>query len=77
MSVLTEASDLEAVLKSAKTWDFVDPGRIVLLGGSMGGLVTTVAGSRHQYEIAGKTEGTNFSISLSKMKTYQSSTAAR
>ena len=53
MSILTEASDLEAVLASAKTWDFVDPDKIVLLGGSMGGLVTTVVGSRHQDEIAG------------------------
>ena len=53
MSVLTESSDLEAVLESAKSWDFVDPDKIVLLGGSMGGLVTTVVGSRHQEEIAG------------------------
>ena len=53
MSILTEASDLEAVLASAKTWDFVDPDKIVLLGGSMGGLVTTVVGSTHQDEIAG------------------------
>ena len=53
MSVLTEASDLEAVLESAKTWDFVDPDRIILLGGSMGGLVTTVVGSEHPDEIAG------------------------
>lgn len=53
MSILTEASDLEAVLEDAKTWDFVDSNRIVLLGGSMGGLVTTVVGSTHQDEIAG------------------------
>ena len=53
MSILTEASDLEAVLEAAKSWDFVDDGRIVLLGGSMGGLVTTVVGSGHQEEIAG------------------------
>jgi dienelactone hydrolase len=53
MSVLTEASDLQAVLESAKSWDFVDPDRIVLLGGSMGGLVTTIVGSRNQDEIAG------------------------
>lgn len=53
MSILTEASDLEAVLASTKTWDFVDPDKIVLLGGSMGGLVTTVVGSTHQDEIAG------------------------
>ena len=53
MSILTEASDLTAVLESAKTWDFVDPNKIVLLGGSMGGLVTTVVGCTHQDEIAG------------------------
>ena len=53
MSILTEAADLEAVLASAKTWDFADPDRIVLMGGSMGGLVTTVVGSGHQDEIAG------------------------
>lgn len=53
MSVLTEASDLEAVLESSKSWDFVDPSKVVLLGGSMGGLVTTVVGSSHQDEIAG------------------------
>ena len=53
MSILTEASDLEAVLETSRTWDFVDPDRIVLLGGSMGGLVTSVVGSAHQDEIAG------------------------
>ena len=53
MSVLTEASDLEAVLETSKSWDFVDPDRIILLGGSMGGLVTAVVGSAHQDEIVG------------------------
>ena len=53
MSVMTEASDLEAVLRTAKTWDHVDPGKIILLGGSQGGLVTIVAGAEHQDEIAG------------------------
>lgn len=53
MSILTEASDLEAVLESAKSWEFVDADRIALLGGSMGGLVTTVVGTGHQDEIAG------------------------
>ena len=53
MSVLTEASDLEAVLRAARTWDFVDADRIVLMGGSMGGLVTTIVGSSHQDKIAG------------------------
>ena len=31
----------------------MDSGRIFLLGGSQGGLVTIIAGSRHQEEIAG------------------------
>ena len=53
MSVMTEASDLEAVLQTVKTWDYVDPGKIILLGGSQGGLVTIVAGAEHQDEIAG------------------------
>lgn len=53
MSVLTEASDLEAVLEASKSWDFVDANKVFLLGGSMGGLVTTVVGSSHQDEIAG------------------------
>ena len=53
MSVLTEASDLEAVLEASGSWDFVDPDKIFLLGGSMGGLVTTVVGSTHQEKIAG------------------------
>ena len=53
MSVLTEASDLEAVLKAAKGWSFADSGKIFLLGGSQGGLVTIITGSRHQNEIAG------------------------
>ncbi len=53
MSVLTEASDLETVLKTAQSWDFADAEKIVLLGGSMGGLVTTVVGCTHQNEIAG------------------------
>ena len=53
MSVLTEASDLESVLEAAKGWSFVDRGRVFLLGGSQGGLVTIITGSRHQDEIAG------------------------
>lgn len=53
MSVMTEASDLEAVLAAAKTWDFVDTGRIFLQGGSQGGLVTAIAGVRHVDEVAG------------------------
>lgn len=53
MSVMTEASDLESVLQAAKSWGHVDPDRIVLLGGSQGGLVTIVTGTAHQNEISG------------------------
>lgn len=53
MSVMTEASDVTAVLNAAKTWDFVDTDRIYLEGGSQGGLVTAIAGIRHEDEIAG------------------------
>lgn len=34
MSVMTEVSDLEAILKAAEEWDFVDKNKIVLLGTS-------------------------------------------
>lgn len=53
MSVLTEVSDVSAVLAAAKTWDFVDTDRIFLQGGSQGGLVTAISGVRHEDEIAG------------------------
>ena len=53
MSVLTEASDVTAVLNTAKTWDFVDTDRIFLEGGSQGGLVTAIAGVQHEDEVAG------------------------
>lgn len=54
MSVMTEVSDLECVLESAKTWDFVDKDKIVLFGGSQGGFVTSVVANRHQDEIVGE-----------------------
>ena len=53
MSVMTEASDLDAIIKTAKTWDFVDTNRIFLAGGSQGGLVTAIGGVRHEDEVAG------------------------
>ena len=53
MSVLTEASDVTAVLNTAKTWDFVDTDRIFLEGGSQGGLVSAIAGVQHEDEVAG------------------------
>lgn len=53
MSVMTEVTDLEAVLKTAKTWEFADKDRIFLLGGSQGGLVSAITGVKHEDEIAG------------------------
>lgn len=53
MSVMTEVSDLEAVLRAAKSWDFVDADKIILMGGSQGGAVTALTGVRHQDEISG------------------------
>ena len=53
MSVMTEVSDLEAVIDAAKTWEFVDADKIVLMGGSQGGFVTAAAAAKHTKEIAG------------------------
>ena len=43
-SAVTEASDLQAVLDTALTWDFVDTRHVFLEGGSMGGLIATMVG---------------------------------
>lgn len=53
MSVMTEVSDLEAVLAAAKTWEFVDAGRIILNGFSQGGIVSAITAARHVDEVAG------------------------
>lgn len=53
MSILTEVEDLEAVLGAARTWDFVDPGKIALLGASQGGVVSAITAARRGDGIAG------------------------
>ena len=53
MSVMTEVSDVEAILDAVKTWDFVDTDHIYLQGGSQGGLVTAITGLHRQDEVAG------------------------
>ena len=53
MSVMTEVSDLEAVLAAARTWNFVDTDRIVLNGFSQGGIVSAITAARHPDEVAG------------------------
>lgn len=52
-SAVTEASDLQAILDSAMTWDFVDTDYVFLEGGSMGGLVATMVGLDNVDKIAG------------------------
>ena len=42
MSVMTEAADVAAVVEAARSWDFVDSGKIVLLGGSQGGCASSI-----------------------------------
>ena len=46
MSVITEARDVSAVLDAAQGWDFVDPGRIAILGASQGGIAGMLAASK-------------------------------
>lgn len=53
MSVLTEKSDLSAIIETAKTWDFVDTEKIVLAGESQGGMVTALTAEEYADEIAG------------------------
>ena len=53
MSVMTEAEDLSAVLDAAKGWDFVDAGRILLMGASQGGMASAIVAARRPEEIRG------------------------
>lgn len=53
MSVMTEVSDLEAVMEAASGWDFVDESRIVLLGTSQGGIVSAIAAARRTDHVSG------------------------
>ena len=52
-SAVTEASDLQAILDTALTWDFVDTGFVFLEGGSMGGLVATMTGLDNADKVRG------------------------
>lgn len=53
MSVLTEVSDLEKVLKTAENWPEVDRNHIVIIGASQGGLVASLTAGRHASELEG------------------------
>lgn len=53
MTIFTEISDLEAVLKKIKTLSYVDTSRIFLFGTSQGGLVSALTAEKHISEIRG------------------------
>lgn len=53
MSVMTEVSDIQAVLDAAKNWDFVDSQKIVLFGASQGGITSAIAAARRTDDVAG------------------------
>lgn len=53
MSVMTEVSDLEVILKAAAGWDFVDVDKMVLLGTSQGGIASAIAAARHADKVSG------------------------
>lgn len=53
MSVLTEASDLEAVLDEMKKLTYIDQNRIYLSGNSQGGFVSTIVGVNRKEDIDG------------------------
>ena len=53
MTVSTEVSDLETVLTVARTWELVDTERIILMGASQGGVVSTLAALEHSGEVRG------------------------
>lgn len=53
MSLMTNVSDLNAVLDMVKSWDFIDQNRIVLLGYSQGGAASAIVASQRNTEVAG------------------------
>jgi pimeloyl-ACP methyl ester carboxylesterase len=53
MSIMTEISDLNAVINASKSWDFAYAEKTVLLGVSQGGIVSAIAAARQPDKIAG------------------------
>lgn len=47
MTIFTEKENVEDIVAASKTWEFVDPERISLLGCSQGGLVAALTSSAH------------------------------
>lgn len=53
MSLITEATDLQTIINAAKTWSFVDPEKIILLGESQGGAASAIAAARISEDVSG------------------------
>ena len=53
MTVLTEAEDLENVLKTVRKFSYVDETAVYLQGESQGGLVSAIVGSRREADTKG------------------------
>lgn len=53
MSIMTEVSDLEAVLNIARTWSFINKRKITLLGSSQGGAVSAITAARNAKKLKG------------------------
>jgi pimeloyl-ACP methyl ester carboxylesterase len=53
MTLMTEVTDVQAVLAAARQWDFVDPDRVVLLGKSHGGAASAIAAARRPNDVCG------------------------
>lgn len=53
MSVLTEVSDLDAVIEAVSNWNFVEDSKIVLLGSSQGGIVSAISAAENTETVDG------------------------
>lgn len=53
MSFLTEMDDLELVIETVKSWNFVDQNKIFLMGSSQGGAISALVSADHPDDIKG------------------------
>lgn len=53
MSLMTEAADVLSIIEESKSWSFVDPEKIILLGESQGGAASAIAAARNTRDVSG------------------------
>ena len=53
MSLITEATDIQTIINSAKEWIFVDLDKIILFGESQGGAASAIAAARDTENVNG------------------------